>query len=77
MAAASDYDVIIIGSGAPGGTLAYTLAPKGKRILLLEGGDYARPEKENCGAFNSAVLLLRSANDKLSSRHPWSDRNAK
>src|SRR5213594_4197443 len=47
MAAASDYDVIIIGSGAGGGTLAYALAPTGKRILLLERGDYVRREKEN------------------------------
>jgi len=29
------YDVIIIGSGAGGGTLAYALAASGKRILLL------------------------------------------
>lgn len=41
------YDVIIIGSGAGGGTLAYRLAPTGKRILLLERGDYVRREKEN------------------------------
>src|SRR4029079_5773990 len=32
------YDVIIIGSGAGGGTLARSLAPSGKRILLLERG---------------------------------------
>jgi len=42
MAAASGYDVIIIGSGAGGGTLAYALAPTGKLILLLERGDYVR-----------------------------------
>jgi choline dehydrogenase-like flavoprotein len=47
MVMASDYDVIIIGSGAGGGTLAYPLAPTGKRILLLERGDYVRREKEN------------------------------
>ncbi len=29
------YDVIIIGTGAGGGTLTYRLAPSGKRILLL------------------------------------------
>ena len=28
------YDVIIIGTGAGGGTLAHRLAPSGKRILL-------------------------------------------
>ena len=41
------YDVIIIGTGAGGGTLAYHLAPSGKRILLLERGDYVRREKGN------------------------------
>jgi len=41
------YDVIIIGTGAGGGTLAYHLAPSGKRILLLERGDYVPREKEN------------------------------
>jgi choline dehydrogenase-like flavoprotein len=41
------YDVIIIGTGAGGGTLAHTLAPTGKRILLLERGDYVRREPQN------------------------------
>jgi len=41
------YDVIIIGTGAGGGTLAYRLAPSGKRILLLERGDYVPREREN------------------------------
>ena len=47
MAAENEYDVIIIGSGAGGGTLAYTLAPTGKRILLLERGGFLPREKEN------------------------------
>ena len=41
------YDVIIIGSGAGGGTLTYELAPTGKKILLIERGDYVRREKAN------------------------------
>ena len=41
------YDVIIIGTGAGGGTLAHRLAPTGKRILLLERGDYVPREKDN------------------------------
>ena len=41
------YDVIIIGTGAGGGTLAYHLAPSGKRVLLLERGDYVRRETDN------------------------------
>jgi len=41
------YDVIVIGSGAGGGTLAYRLAPSGKKILLLERGDYVPREADN------------------------------
>jgi choline dehydrogenase-like flavoprotein len=41
------YDVIIIGTGAGGGTLAYHLSPSGKRILILERGDYVPREKAN------------------------------
>jgi choline dehydrogenase-like flavoprotein len=41
------YDVIIIGAGAGGGTLAYALAATGKQILLLERGNYLPREKEN------------------------------
>jgi choline dehydrogenase-like flavoprotein len=43
----SDYDVIVIGSGAGGGTLVRHLAPSGKRILLLERGDWLRREPQN------------------------------
>jgi choline dehydrogenase-like flavoprotein len=41
------FDIIVIGSGAGGGTLAHRLAPSGKRILILERGDYVPREKEN------------------------------
>jgi choline dehydrogenase-like flavoprotein len=41
------YDVVIIGTGAGGGTLARHLAPSGKRILLLERGDWLPRELEN------------------------------
>ena len=34
------YDAVVIGSGAGGGTLARTLAMSGKRILLLERGNF-------------------------------------
>lgn len=43
----SQYDIIIVGAGAGGGTLAYALAPTGKRVLLLEKGDYIPREKAN------------------------------
>ena len=44
---ADDFDVIIVGTGAGGGTLARTLAPSGKRILLLERGTFLTKETEN------------------------------
>jgi choline dehydrogenase-like flavoprotein len=46
----SDFDVIIIGTGAGGGTLARHLAPSGKRILLLERGDWLPREPGNWDA---------------------------
>jgi choline dehydrogenase-like flavoprotein len=41
------FDVIIIGSGAGGGTMAQALAPTGARILLLERGGFVPQEAEN------------------------------
>jgi choline dehydrogenase-like flavoprotein len=41
------YDVVIVGTGAGGGTLARHLAPSGKKILLLERGDWLPREPEN------------------------------
>src|SRR6476619_1248351 len=41
------YDVIIVGTGAGGGTMARRLAASGKRILLLERGDWLPREPEN------------------------------
>jgi choline dehydrogenase-like flavoprotein len=46
----TDYDVIIIGSGAGGGTLARHLAPSGKSILILEKGGWLPREPENWNA---------------------------
>jgi choline dehydrogenase-like flavoprotein len=43
----SDYDVIVIGSGAGGGTLVNRLAPSGTRVLLLERGDWLPREPQN------------------------------
>ena len=50
------YDVIIIGTGAGGGTLAHRLAPTGKRILLLERGGYLPREPEN---WDSKEIFLK------------------
>lgn len=44
------YDVIIVGSGAGGGTLAQRLAPSGKRVLVLERGVWLPREIENWDA---------------------------
>jgi len=41
------YDIIIIGSGAGGGTVFQALGATGKRVLLLERGDFLAREKEN------------------------------
>jgi choline dehydrogenase-like flavoprotein len=46
----SQYDVIVIGSGAGGGTLVRHLAPSGKRVLLLERGDFLPREPANWSA---------------------------
>src|SRR5437773_4776069 len=61
------YDVIIIGTGAGGGTLARHLAPSGKRILLLERGDWLRREPENWST--QAVFV----DNRYVSPDTWSD----
>ncbi len=42
-----EYDVIVVGTGAGGGTLARTVAPSGQRILLLERGNFLPREMAN------------------------------
>jgi choline dehydrogenase-like flavoprotein len=71
MPQANHYDVIIIGSGAGGGTLAYRLAPSGKRILLLERGGYVPREKENWST--RAV----NAEARYNTKEVWRDREGK
>jgi choline dehydrogenase-like flavoprotein len=44
------YDVIIIGSGPGGASVAHALAPTGKRILLIERGDYLPRSQANWDA---------------------------
>lgn len=41
------YDLVIVGSGAGGGTMAYALADTGARVLLVERGDFVPQEKDN------------------------------
>ena len=49
------YDVIIIGSGPGGGSMAHSLAPTGKRILILERGPYLPREQAN---WNSKTVFV-------------------
>ena len=65
------YDVIIIGTGAGGGTLAYALAPTGKRILLIERGDYAPREKDN---WDTRAVVTEG---KYHIKEAWHDMNGK
>lgn len=65
------YDVIVIGSGAGGGTLVHRLAPTGKRILLLERGDYVPREPENWST--RAV----NAEGRYNTKEEWRDRAGK
>jgi choline dehydrogenase-like flavoprotein len=44
------YDVIVIGSGPGGASVAHRLAPAGKRILLLERGGYLPRSRANWDA---------------------------
>jgi choline dehydrogenase-like flavoprotein len=63
------YDVIIIGSGAGGGTLFHALAPTGKRILLLERGGYVPREKAN---WSTRAVNLEG---RYNTKEVWRDRD--
>jgi choline dehydrogenase-like flavoprotein len=65
------YDVIIIGTGAGGGTLAYRLAPSGLRILLVERGDYVPRETDN---WSSRAVNVAA---KYHTKDVWTDGSGK
>jgi len=71
MPAHNHFDIIIIGTGAGGGTLAHKLAPSGKRILLLERGGYVPREKDN---WNPRAVNVEG---KYQTREIWRDRDGK
>src|SRR5215813_14644757 len=66
-----NYDVIIIGTGAGGGTLAHALASTGKKILILERGDYVRREKAN---WDSRAVNVEG---KYQTKEEWQDKHGK
>jgi len=65
------YDVIIIGTGAGGGTLAHRLAPSGKTILMLERGGYVPREKDN---WSTKAVYLEG---KYQTKEQWHDKDGK
>lgn len=65
------YDVMIIGTGAGGGTLAYHLANAGKRILILERGPFLPQEKEN---WNTTSVFL---DNRYHTTDTWTDKEGK
>jgi choline dehydrogenase-like flavoprotein len=65
------FDLIIVGSGAGGGTLARQLAPSGKSILILERGDWLKREAENWDA--TAVFVQ----NRYISPETWYDRDGR
>jgi choline dehydrogenase-like flavoprotein len=65
------YDVIIIGSGAGGGTLAYHLANAGKRVLILERGAFLPQEKDN---WNTTAVFLEN---RYHTKEVWTDKDGK
>lgn len=67
----NSYDVIIIGTGAGGGTLARHLAPSGKRILLLERGGFLPREPEN---WSTAEVFVEN---RYISEDTWRDQHGK
>jgi choline dehydrogenase-like flavoprotein len=65
------YDVVIVGTGAGGGTLAWSLASTGKRVLLLERGDYLPREMSN---WDPAAVFM---DGRYVSPDTWYDKDGK
>lgn len=65
----TNYDIIIIGTGSGGGTIAQKLAPTGKNILIIERGDFIPKEKENWDV-NEVVVKGRYRTNEI-----WYDKD--
>ncbi|MEL7338738.1 MAG: dehydrogenase, partial [Planctomycetota bacterium] len=65
------YDIIIIGTGAGGGTLAHRLSSSDKRILVLERGTFLPREKEN---WDTVEVFQK---DRYHTDEIWYDREGK
>jgi choline dehydrogenase-like flavoprotein len=65
----SHFDIIIVGSGAGGGTLAQRLASTGKSILILERGEHLPREADNWSS--KAVFVDR----KYRTKEQWWDKD--
>jgi choline dehydrogenase-like flavoprotein len=65
------YEVVIIGSGAGGGTLARCHSEAGKKVLVLERGDWLPREPQN---WDPTEVFK---NNRYVSVDPWKDRNNK
>src|SRR5580704_3380923 len=61
------FDVVIIGSGAGGSTIAQRLAPTGKSILILERGEHLPREADNWSP--KAVFI----DNKYRAKESWYD----
>ena len=57
------YDLIVIGSGPGGAALAHRLAPTGKKILILERGDYLPRSMDNWNPYKVFVEGIYQAPD--------------
>jgi choline dehydrogenase-like flavoprotein len=68
---ANHFDIIIVGSGAGGGTLAQRLAPTGKKILILERGEHLPREAAN---WDSKTVFI---DRKYRTKEHWYDKAGK
>ena len=69
---ADHFDVIVIGTGPGGASLAHRLAPTGKRILLLERGNYLPRSEKNWSSqavFVDAAYQAEETWTNASGRH--------